>query len=141
LSAALGVKAWALASIFRTGEVLGAREAERRRTTTELLAEEVEPDPLYQEDDEDFWQSHELDYPGNTEVFSGTVDRAGEDAASDDELAGRLAPRERQVLLMHEVHGVALPEAALALGIAPSEAERHLASARRRLRTAAKTAR
>jgi DNA-directed RNA polymerase specialized sigma24 family protein len=140
LSPALGIKAWALASIFRTGEVLGARAADRRRMTTELLPEEVEPDPLYQEDDEDFWQSHELDYPKDAEVFSGTVDRAREDAASDDELVGRLAPRERQVLLMHEVHGVAMQEVAPALGIAPIEAERLLASARRRLRAAGKTA-
>jgi DNA-directed RNA polymerase specialized sigma24 family protein len=54
LSPSLGVKAWALASLFRTGETLGAREAERRRTTTELLPEEVEPDPLYKEDDQEF---------------------------------------------------------------------------------------
>jgi RNA polymerase sigma factor (sigma-70 family) len=140
LSPALGAKAWALASIFRTGEALGAREAERRRTMTELLPEEVEPDPLYQEDDEDFWQLHELDYPRDAEVFSGTVDHARDDVANDDELVGRLAPREREVLLMHEVHGVALQEIALALGIPPTEAERLLASARRRLRAAGKAA-
>jgi DNA-directed RNA polymerase specialized sigma24 family protein len=136
LSPALGIKARALASLFRTGEALGAREAARRRKTTELLPEEVEPDPLYQEDDEEFWQSHELDYPRDAEVFTGAVHRAREDAANDDELAGRLAPRERQVLLMHEVHGVALREVALALGIRPAEAEQLLASARRRLRAA-----
>jgi hypothetical protein len=92
LSQDLGIKALALAAIFRTGEAMGAREAERRRRPTELLPEEVEPDPLYHEDDEDFWQSYELDYPRNTEVFSGTVDRPREDAANDDELVGRLAP-------------------------------------------------
>ncbi len=80
LSPALGIKAWALASIFRTAEALGAREDGRSRTMTEFLPEEVEPDPLY-EDDEDFWQSHELEYPKNAEVFSGTVDRAREDVA------------------------------------------------------------
>src|SRR3977135_4725388 len=84
LSPALSIKAWALASIFRRGEAVGAREAERSRTMTELLPEEVEPDPLY-EDDEDFWQSHELDYPRNSEVFSGTVDSAREDVAKDAE--------------------------------------------------------
>lgn len=136
LSAALGIKALALASVFRTGEVLGAREAERSRTMTELLPEEVEPDPQYQEDDEDFWQSHELDYPRNSEVFSGIVDRAREDVADDDEFVGWLAPREREVLLMHEVHGVPLQEVALALGIPPTEAEGLLASARRRVRAA-----
>jgi DNA-directed RNA polymerase specialized sigma24 family protein len=41
---------------------------------------------------------------------------------------------------MHKVHGVALQEVALALGILPTEAERLLASARRRLRAAGKTA-
>jgi hypothetical protein len=87
LSPALGIKAWVLASIFRTGEALGAREAARRRKTTELLHEEVEPDPLYQEDDEEFWQSHKLDYLKDAEVFSGEVDRAREDAAHDDELS------------------------------------------------------
>lgn len=140
LSPALGIKALALASLFRTSEALGAREAERSRRMTELLPEEVEPDPLYQEDDEDFWQSHELEYPRNSQVFSGTVDDAREDPADDDELAGRLAPREREVLLMHEVHRVGLQEVALALGIAPAEAERLLASARRRVHGAGNAA-
>ena len=135
----LDIKAWALASIFRTAEALGARKAERSRATTELLPEEVEPDPLYQ-DDEDFWRSHELDYPKDAEVFSGTVDRAREDVAEEDEFAGRFAPREREVLLMHEVHGVPLQEVALALGIAPTEADGLLASARRRVRAADKAA-
>ena len=138
LSPALGIKALALAAIFRTGQALGAREAARRRRTTELLPEEVEPDPLYQEDEDEFWQSHELDYPRDTEVFSGVVDRARDDAANEDEFVGRLAPREREVLLMHEVHGVALREVALALAILPAEAEQVLASARRRLRAAGK---
>jgi DNA-directed RNA polymerase specialized sigma24 family protein len=139
LSPALGIKAWALASIFRTGEALGAHEAERSRTMTELLPEELEPDPLY-EDDEDFWQSHELDYPRNLEVFSGTVDSAREDVANDDEFIGWLAPREREVLLMHEVHGVPMQEVALALGIPPTEAEGLLSAARRRVRAADKAA-
>jgi RNA polymerase sigma factor (sigma-70 family) len=136
LSPGLGLKAFALASIFRTAEELALREEKRSRRTTELLPEEVEPDPLYQEDDEDFWQSHELEYPRNAQVFSGTVDRAREDAAADDEFAGRLAPREREVLLMHEVHGVPLGEVAAALGISAEEAEGLLAAARRRVREA-----
>ena len=134
LSPQLGVKALALAAIFRAGEAVGARKAERRRRWSELLAEEVEPDPLYQQDDEDFWQSYELAYPRNAEVFSGAVNRPPEAAANDDELVGRLAPREREVLLMHEVHGVPLAEIALALAIPPAEAAQLLASARRRLR-------
>jgi len=98
---------------------------------TELLPEEVEPDPHY-ESDEDFWQSYELDYPRNSEVFSGTVDRTREDVANDDEFVGWLAPREREVVLMHEVHGVPMQEVALALGIPPTEAEGLLSAARRR---------
>jgi RNA polymerase sigma-70 factor (ECF subfamily) len=139
LSPALGIKAWVLGWIFRTGEALGEREAERGRTMTELLPEEVEPDPLY-ESDEDFWQSYELDYPRNSEVFSGTVDRAREDVANDDEFVGWLAPREREVVLMHEVHGVPMQEVALALGIPPTEAESLLSAARRRVRAADKAA-
>jgi DNA-directed RNA polymerase specialized sigma24 family protein len=122
LSRKLGVKALALAAIFRAGEAVGARKAERRRRWSELLAEEVEPDPLDQQDDEDFWQSYELAYPRNAEVFSGAVNRPPEAAANDD------------VLLMHEVHGVPLAEIALALAIPPAEAAQLLASARRRLR-------
>jgi DNA-directed RNA polymerase specialized sigma24 family protein len=110
------------------------------RTTIELLPEEVEPGPLYQGDDEDFWQSHELEYPKNAEVFSGTIDRSREDAASNDELAGRVAPSEREVLLMHEVHGVAPQEVAVALRISRTQAERLLESGRRRLRAAGKIA-
>jgi DNA-directed RNA polymerase specialized sigma24 family protein len=107
---------------------------------TECLPEELEPDPLYQQDDEDFWQLHELDHPRNAVVFSGPVDLMLEDPANDDELVGRLAPREREVLLMHEVHGVALQEVALALGISATEAKQLLSSARHRLRTAGNTA-
>lgn len=140
LSPELGIKAWALASIFRMGEVMAERQDERRRKTNELLPEEVEPVPLYEDNDEDFWQSHELDYPRNVKVFSGTVDRPREDAASDDELVGLLDPREREVLLMHEVHGMALPEVASAVGIPLTEAEQLLASARNRLRAADKAA-
>jgi RNA polymerase sigma factor (sigma-70 family) len=139
LSPALGIKAFALAAIFRTAEALAAREAERSRTMTELLPEEAEPDPLY-EDDEDFWQSHELEYPKNSQVFSGTVDRTREDVADEDEFVGCVAPREREVLLMHEVHGVPLQEVALALGIPAAEAEGLLASARRRVRATDKAA-
>jgi DNA-directed RNA polymerase specialized sigma24 family protein len=139
LPPALGIKALALASTFRTAEALAARESKCSRTMTELLPEEVEPNPLY-EDDEDFWQSHELEYPKNSQVFSGTVDRAREDVADEDEFVGHLAAREREVLLMHEVHGVPLQEVALALGIAPTEAEGLLASARRRVQAADKAA-
>ena len=141
LAPALGIKALALASIFRTGELLGEREAERSRMMTELLPEEVEPHPHYADDDEDFWQSHELEYPRNSQVFSGTVDRPREDVASEDEFVGFLAPREREVLLMHEVHGVPMQEVALALRIPPADAEGLLASARRRVRAADKAAR
>ena len=73
-------------------------------------------------------------------IFSGTVDRPWEDAASDDELVGLLDPREREVLLMREVHGMALPELASAVGIPLTEAERLLASARNRLRAVGKAA-
>jgi DNA-directed RNA polymerase specialized sigma24 family protein len=138
LSSPLGVKALALASVFRTGEALAARQEQRDKTTTELLPEEVQPDPRYQEDDEDFWQSHELDYPKASEVFSGMVDRAREDTADEDEFVGRLAPREREVLLMHEMHGVPLQEVALSLGISLAETERLLKNARGRLRAADK---
>jgi DNA-directed RNA polymerase specialized sigma24 family protein len=40
--------------------------------------------------------------------------------------------------LMHEVHAVALKEVALALGIAPTDAQNLLARARRRIRAADK---
>jgi hypothetical protein len=81
-----------------------------------------------------------LDYPKDANVFSGTVDRARDGVADDGEFVGRLAPREREVLLMHEIHGVPLQEVALALGIAPNEAEGLLATARRRVRAADKAA-
>jgi RNA polymerase sigma-70 factor (ECF subfamily) len=136
LSPPLDLKVLALASVFRTGEVLAARREQRDKTKTELFPEEVEPDPLYQEDDEDFWQSHELDYPRSSEVVSGMVDRVREDVADEDEFAGRLAPREREVLLMHETHGVPLQEVALALGISLAETERLLKNARGRIRAA-----
>jgi hypothetical protein len=59
----------------------------------------------------------ELDYPTTMRVVSGAIDRPRDDAANDDELVGFLDPREREVLLMHEVYGVALPEIASAVRI------------------------
>jgi DNA-directed RNA polymerase specialized sigma24 family protein len=141
LSPALGVKAQALAAIFRMGEILAARKDERRQKTTELLPEEVEPDPRYEDDVEEFWQSHELDYPRTMRVVNGAADHPRDDAATDDELVGLLDPREREVLLMHEVHGIALPEIVSAVGIPLTEAERLLAGARDRLRAAVEEAR
>jgi DNA-directed RNA polymerase specialized sigma24 family protein len=135
------IKARALALIFQMAEVLTARNAGRRQKTSELLPEEAEPDPLYEEDEGEFWKSHVLDYPRNEEVFSGAVDRSREDVAGDDELVGLLDPRERQARLMHEVHGVSLQEIASAVGIPLTEAQRLLASARNRLRAQVKTVR
>jgi DNA-directed RNA polymerase specialized sigma24 family protein len=138
LSPRLGIKALALASVFRTAEALAARQEQRDKTMTELFPEEVEPDPLYQEDDEDFWQSHELEYPRTSEVVGNVVDGAREDTADEDEFVGRLAPREREVLLMHEVHGVPLEEVALSLRLSLAETERLLKNARCRIRAADK---
>jgi DNA-directed RNA polymerase specialized sigma24 family protein len=75
------------------------------------------------------------------EVLSGTVDCPRKNPADDDKLVGRLSPHEREVLLMHEVHGVPLQEVALALGILLDEAQQHLASARHRLRAVSAAAR
>jgi hypothetical protein len=58
----------------------GVNRAQRcRQKTSELLPEEAEP--LYEEDEGEFWKSHVLDYPTNGEVFSGAVDRLREDVA------------------------------------------------------------
>jgi DNA-directed RNA polymerase specialized sigma24 family protein len=65
-------------------------------------------------------------------VFSGMVDRAREDIADQDEFVGRPAPREREVLLMHEMHGVPLQAVALSLGISLAETERLLKNERGR---------
>jgi hypothetical protein len=46
LSPPLGIKALALVSIFRAGKSVGTRVARRRLMVTELLPEEVEPDPF-----------------------------------------------------------------------------------------------
>jgi DNA-directed RNA polymerase specialized sigma24 family protein len=83
----------------------------------------------------------ELDYPTTLRVISGAIDRPRDDVANDDELVGLLDPREREVLLMHEVHGVALLEIPSAVRITLTEAERLLASARDRLRAAVEEAR
>lgn len=139
----VGIKAWVIAALFRTADTLAAHLAERDQRTTELLPEEVAPDPRYEDDEEEFWESHELAYPRDSVVFSGGGDRGGDradPAADDDELAGTLSPHEREVLLMHEVHKVGLDEVALALGVSPTEAEDLLASARRRVAAAAANA-
>jgi hypothetical protein len=76
-----------------------------------------------------FWQAYELRLSQRCGSFSGEVDDPQEDATNDEELAGRLAPHEREVLLMHRVYGVPLREVALAFVIPLTEAEQLFDSA------------
>jgi DNA-directed RNA polymerase specialized sigma24 family protein len=132
----LDAKAWLLAHLFRTAEAIARREEARRQATTELLEEEAVPDPHFEEDDEDFWEWYEPEYPKNWSVFVEPPPEPPGQAAKDDELAGRLEPNEREVLLMHEVHGLPLRDVAVALGLAQAKAARLLESARHRIRGA-----
>src|ERR1700736_4291252 len=106
LSPALGIKAWALASIFRTGEALGAREAARRRKTTSSLRRSSPT------------RSIRTTTRSSGNRMSSTIPKVRKSSAARSIArprtttslsAGSLRASVKSCS-MHEVHGVALPE-------------------------------
>jgi RNA polymerase sigma factor (sigma-70 family) len=123
----LGVKAWLLAVLFRVSNDIVRREAQQRKLPTVSLEQRLAPEPVY-DDDESFWEWYQPDEMTRWEDVVKADSISPEDAtAADEEFSRSLNPREREVFLMYELHGVSLSEIALALGLSLSEASRLLA--------------
>jgi RNA polymerase sigma-70 factor (ECF subfamily) len=131
--ALLGVKAWLLALLFRTAEDAARRETRFGQLAAVSLEATVPPEPIY-DDDESFWEWYQPDEMTRWEdVVAGRSKTPEDGAAADEEFTRSLDPRAREIFLIHEVHGVPLPEAALAFGLSVEEAARLLADAQRRV--------
>jgi RNA polymerase sigma factor (sigma-70 family) len=129
----LGMRAWLLATLFRTVKDHVRREARFRRLAAVSLEETVPPEPIY-DDDESFWEWYQPDEMTRWEDVVESRSKTPEDVAvADEEFAHSLDPRTREIFVVNELHGVPLSEAALAFGISVGEAARLLADARRRL--------
>ena len=128
----LKFRVWLLAVLFRVAEDIARREAQFRKLATESLEAPVPPEPFY-DDDESFWEWYQPDELTRWEdVVADPSSLSPEDAAAADEQFTRsLAPRARQVFVLHTIHRVSLREVAQALGISVSEATRLLTEARR----------
>jgi RNA polymerase sigma-70 factor (ECF subfamily) len=93
----------------------------------------VPPEPIY-DDDEEFWEWYQPDEMTRWEdALDAPVMTPDEAASADEELVRDLDPKAREAFLLFELHGVPLPEVALALGVPVEEAERLIEQARTRL--------
>lgn len=121
----LKFRVWLLAVLFRVAEDIARREAQFRKLATESLEAPVPPEPLY-DDDESFWEWYQPDELTRWEdVVADPSSLSPEDAvAADEQFTRSLAPRARQVFVLHTIHRVSLREVAQALGISVSEARR-----------------
>jgi RNA polymerase sigma factor (sigma-70 family) len=128
----LKFRVWLLAVLFRVAEDIARDEAQFRKLATESLQASVPPEPLY-DDDESFWEWYQPDELTRWEdVVADPSSLSPEDAvAADEKFTRSLAPRARQVFVLHTIHHVSLRDVARALGISGSEAVRLLAEARR----------
>jgi RNA polymerase sigma-70 factor (ECF subfamily) len=131
----LGVKAWLLALLFQVGEEI-ANRARSKKVPLVSLEAPVPPEPIY-DDDESFWEWYQPDEMTRWEdIISGGLPTPEDIAATNATFAHVLDSRARKILLMHDAHGVPLPEVALALRLPESEVSHILAEARRRMRSA-----
>jgi RNA polymerase sigma factor (sigma-70 family) len=128
----LNFRVWLLAVLFRVAENIPRDEAQFRKLATESLQAPVPPEPVY-DDDESFWEWYQPDELTRWEdVVADPSSLSPEDAvAADEQFTRSLAPRARQVFVLHTIHRVSLRDVARALGISGSEAKRLLAEARR----------
>jgi RNA polymerase sigma-70 factor, ECF subfamily len=123
-----GIRTWLLALLLRVAETAARREARLKRLATVSLERPVPPEPIY-DDDESFWEWYQ---PDHLTRWEDVVDDA---AAADEAFTRTLDPQTREIFLLSEVHGIALPEIARALDLPDAEAARLLAEARRRIHT------
>jgi RNA polymerase sigma factor (sigma-70 family) len=132
----LSVRVWLLALVFRVAESIARREARFRKVATVSLEAPVPPEPIY-DDDEEFWEWYQPDEMTRWEDVVEDIAWSPEELAEGDEDIARLPYRMRQVFVLHDIHGVKLPDVARAAGVDMNEALRLLNDARRRVRRAA----
>ncbi len=105
----LGVKAWLIAELFRTASHI-ARKQRRLDKEAISLEEEVPPPPI-NDDDEEFYEWYQPDESTRWEDVIDAGVKSPEQATEAVEVFARsLDARAREVLLMHELHGLQVLE-------------------------------
>lgn len=128
----LSVKAWLLAELFRTAANIARKQAPLKKEAISL-EEEVPPPPIY-DDDEEFYEWYQPDEFTRWEDVVDAGVKSPEQAAEAIEVFTRsLDARAREVVLMHELHGLRVPDIALALGLSEEEVVELLKTARQKL--------
>ena len=122
----LSVKAWLHALLFRAADALARRKGRVRSHEAVSLEDDPVP-PNFQPDESTGWE----------DVIDAGVKTPEQAAIAEEQLFRALDPRSREVVLMHELRAVPLPEIALALGMPQSQVRATLKNARRKLREAA----
>jgi RNA polymerase sigma factor (sigma-70 family) len=129
----LSTRSWLLGLLFRVIKDLIRRELRFHAPLRKSL-EGPPPPPTWYDDDEGFWEWYQPDEAEHFEDLVGDATSTPEEMAiADDHFAHALPPRERQALMLHDVHGVPMPEVAMVLGVSEQEAWRILSQARRSL--------
>ena len=134
--ALLGTRAWLLALLHRVAESIAQREMRFRRLAPVSLEASPPPEPLY-DDDESFWEWYQPDDMTRWEDLVAEPTQLTPDEVVDaEECLRSLAPRERLVYVLHDIHRLTPKEVAQVVGVAPQEVLRLLERARRRAGTA-----
>lgn len=129
--ALLGTRAWLLALLYRVADSIARREARFRRLAPVSLEAKPPPEPFY-DDDESFWEWYQPDEVTRWEDLVAEPGQLTPDEVVDAEESLRsLAPRERLVYVLHDVHRLTPKEIAQVLGTPPEEVLRLLEKARR----------
>ena len=107
------------------------REARFRRLAPVSLEGKPPPEPFY-DDDESFWEWYQPDDMTHWEDLVAEPTQLTPDEVVDaEERLRSLAPRERLVYLLHDMHRLTPKEVAQVVGVAPREVLRLLERARR----------
>jgi RNA polymerase sigma-70 factor (ECF subfamily) len=129
--ARLGVRAWLLALLYRVCESFVRRERRFRKLAPVSLEAKPPPEPFY-DDDEEFWEWYQPDEMTRWEDLAAEPESlTPEEVVAAEESLRSLAPPERLVYLLHDIHRLTPAEVAQAVGIAPREVLRLLDKARR----------
>jgi RNA polymerase sigma-70 factor (ECF subfamily) len=129
--ALLGTRAWLLALLFRVSEGIARREARFRKLAPVSLEAKPPPAPFY-DDDESFYEWYQPDEMTRWEdLVAEPTSLTPEEVVESEERLRSLAPRERLVYVLHDIHRLSTAEVAQAAGIEPREVLRLLAEARR----------
>lgn len=129
--ASLGTRAWLLALLHRVAESIARREMRSRRLAPVSLEARPPPEPFY-DDDEEFWEWYQPDEMTRWEDLAAEPTQLTPDEVVEaEETLRSLAPRERLVYVLHDIHRLTPKEVAQVVGVAPQEVLRLLERARR----------